>query len=247
VTDTHLKPLQSPAVSDSASPTVTVVVPTLDEELRIESCLASIGCAPGLDVVVSDGRSRDRTLEIVADRPDVRVVEGSAGRGGQLNRGAAASRSDILVFLHADCRLPKRWYGAVIAALADDAVALTCFRLHSESTAIAGPVRRAWLRLLDIRSFVPMLPYGDQAFALSRSTFDRIGGFPDIPLMEDVALARSARRLGTIRRLPLEVHASARRVERHPYRNRLMTGTFPILYRLGVSPWRLAAWYRDIR
>jgi len=238
--------IQSAVVPD---PLISVVIPTLDEESSLGACLDSIGSCADVEIVVSDGGSRDRTLEIAASRPHVRVVTGAPGRGGQLGRGAAAAVGDVLLFLHADCRLPADWRQAVHDALADPGVALACFRLHTGPTdrAATGRVRRLWLRLLDLRSYVGALPYGDQGMAVRRSTYDEIGGFRPIPLMEDVQFARDARAAGRVEVLPLEVRTTARRVERHPVRNRLMTATFPWLFRAGVSPERLASWYRHVR
>jgi rSAM/selenodomain-associated transferase 2 len=226
---------------------LSVVIPTLNEEVALPGCLESIGVHSGVEIVVSDGGSTDRTVAVARTVPQLVVVEGSPGRGQQLRRGAAAASGSILVFLHADCRLPAGWLEAVHAALADPAVALACFRLATEPVNPVGSVRRAWLRLLDLRSRGPFLPYGDQAFALRREVYARSGGFDPIPLMEDVALARRCRRLGRIGRVPLSVRASARRFELQPVRTRLMTLCFPWLYRLGVPPRRLAQWYGELR
>jgi hypothetical protein len=173
------------------------------------------------------------------------VVCGPPGRGPQLNRGAAATDSPLLLFLHADCRLPVGWSTAVRSSLADADTALVCFRLHTEPLDGdgCGGWRAAWLRLLDLRSFGLGLPYGDQGFALRRETFDAVGGFPEIPLMEDLVMARECRRQGRIHRLDLAIRTTARRFEAEPLRARLKTATFPLLFRLGVSPWRLARWY----
>ena len=135
----------------------------------------------------------------------------------------------------------------VETALADPTISLACFRLHTEATATAGTVIRAWFRLLDLRSEGFGLPYGDQGFALLRRTFDEIGGYPDIPLMEDVELARRCRRRGRIRRLPGRLRTTARRVERRPIRARVMFATFPLLFRVGLSPDTLARWYGTVR
>ena len=224
-----------------------VVVPALDEAERIETCLRSIG-GEAAEVVVVDGGSGDGTVERAKVVPGVRVLSSPRGRGVQLDRGARATSAPRLLFLHADCRLPAGWSEAAGAALADPGVALACFRLHTEpSDPEAGPLARAWLRLLDLRSFGFGLPYGDQAFAVRREVFDAVGGFPPIPLMEDVAFARACRRLGRIARLPLEVRTTGRRFERRPLRARLCTATFPLLFQLGVSPWTLARWYREVR
>ncbi len=226
---------------------IAVVIPALDEAARIGACLESVGTGAD-EIVVVDGGSRDGTARVAAGYPGVRVLTGARGRGPQLDLGARATSAPLLLFLHADCRLPRGWAPAVREALAEPGVALACFRLHTEpSRPGAGRLRRAWLRLLDLRSRGFGLPYGDQAYAVRREVYRRIGGFPAIPLMEDVAFARAARRVGRIRRIPLEVRTTARRFERHPVRARLATATFPILFRLGVSPWTLARWYREVR
>ena len=224
-----------------------VVIPALDEEQRIEDCLRSVGSAAEETVVV-DGGSRDGTVEKAERFEGVRVLSGARGRGGQLDRGARATSASRLLFLHADCRLPEGWQEAAGRALDDPMVSLTYFRLHTEpSDPGAGRLTRAWLRLIDIRSFGWGLPYGDQAYAVRRETYEAAGGFPPIPLMEDVAFARACRRLGRIQGLPRKVRTTGRRFERRPVINRLCTATFPWLFRLGVSPSTLARWYKDIR
>ena len=124
-----------------------------------------------------------------------------------------------------------------------------CFRLRTVSSLSSPPtwLRRATLRLFDLRSYGLGLPYGDQGFAVRRGLFARVGGFPDIPLMEDLAFARACRRHGSVRRLPLEVRTTARRFERRPLATALMLTVFPTLYRLGISPDRLAQWYGVVR
>lgn len=227
---------------------LTVVVPTLDEEGCIEGCLDSIGTQAGVDIVISDGGSGDETLVRARARGAI-VVEGPAGRGAQLNRGAAATDSDLLLFVHADCRLPGGWRDRLESALADRRTALACFILRTEPTdpeteTLAG---RLWLRTLDLRARGGRLPYGDQAFGVRRELFERVGRFPDIPLMEDLVFARSCRRVGKIRRLRPAVRTTARRTERYPVRARLMMLAFPTLFSLGVSPETLARWYGNAR
>lgn len=182
-------------------------------------------------------------------RPDAVVVCGKPGRGGQLNRGVAAAAADRLLFLHADCVLPDGWFDAVMDALDDAAVPMVTFRLHTEPVGGGRPRawRRFWLSLFDLRSRGWGLPYGDQGFAFRRQVFDDLGGFPEIPLMEDFALARASRRRGRIRILPLRVRTTARRFEDRPIRSRLILATFPTLFKLGVPPETLARWYGVVR
>ena len=229
---------------------VAVVVPALDEEAPIAACLASIGGGDDVEVVVSDGGSSDRTLAVVrAGFPAARIVCGPRGRGEQQNRGAAATSAPVLLFLHADCRLPDGWRAAVTAAMGVSGTAIGCFRLHTAPPegGPAGAAARRWWRLLDLRGAGWGLPYGDQALFLRRDTFAAVGGFPPIPLMEDVELVRRCLRRGALARVPLAVTTTARRFARHPVRARLCTATFPWLYRLGVSPARLARWYGSVR
>ncbi len=228
------------------SPRIAVVIPTLDEESTLAACLEAIGRRTGVEVVVSDGGSSDRTVAIAVAH-GCTVVEGPSGRGQQLDRGARATRAPLLLFVHADCRLPGGWLEAVEQALARPGAALVCFRLHTEPAGPAGGWRRWWLRLADLRSFGLGLPYGDQAFGVRRELYRAVGGFPPIPLMEDLAFARSCARRGRIVRLSAAVRTRARRVERHPVRTRLMTAAFPWLYRLGVPAERLARWYGKVR
>ena len=226
---------------------VTVVIPTLNEQAALPGCLSSVGVSPQVEVVVSDGGSVDRTVSIARSAPDAVVVEGPPGRGQQLRRGASTASGNALLFLHADCRLPVGWLDAVGGALQDPETTLACFRLSTRPANGAGRIHRAWLSLLDLRSYGLGLPYGDQAFALRREVYEEVGGFPDIPLMEDLALARECRRRGRIRHLPLAVRTSGRRFEQRPVRTRLMTIGFPWLFRLGVAPQTLARWYGEVR
>jgi rSAM/selenodomain-associated transferase 2 len=227
---------------------LAVVIPTLNEELSIGGCLESVGMHEGVEVIVADGGSRDRTLDF-ARSAGARVVTGARGRGPQLNLGAASAAAHRLLFLHADCRLPEDWLPAVSRGLDDENISLACFRLRTLASVTSRPstLRRWWLRVFDLRSHGAWLPYGDQGFAVRRTVFESAGRFPEIPLMEDVAFARACRRLGRVVRLPLEIRTTARRVERRPLKTTVMLATFPTLYRIGVAPQTLARWYGDSR
>lgn len=227
---------------------LAVVIPTLDEELAIGDCLASIGTHDGVEIVVVDGESGDRTRER-ARETGARVITGARGRGTQLNLGASSTDAHWLLFLHADCRLPEGWLPAVKRALDDETVSLACFRLNTVSSKAAVPSApyRLFLRVFDLRSRGFGLPYGDQGFAVRRAVFDTVGRFPEIPLMEDVAFARACGRLGRLRRLPLAVTTNARRFEGRPLRTALMLAFFPTLFRFGVGPQTLARWYGHAR
>ena len=226
---------------------LSVVVPVLDEARRIGEHLAALRGVAGIDeIVVVDGGSRDDTVAIARRVPGVRVLTASRGRGVQLNAGARAARGDVLLFLHADAALPPDAALLVGRALGEPGVVAGAFRLHT--VAESGP---RWLgpllRLADLRSRVTRLPYGDQAMFVRRDAFERVGGFPDQPLMEDVELARRLWRVGRIRTVPGAVRVSGRRFVANPVRAVLAMRVFPLLYRLGVSPARLARLYGDPR
>lgn len=227
---------------------LTVVIPTLDEELSIGSCLESVAIHKDVEVIVSDGGSSDRTREHARSR-GARVVTGALGRGPQLNLGAASTSSEKILFLHADCRLPEGWMPALSRVLDDRRVSLACFRLRTLPSGRSEPstLHRLWLRVFDLRSRGFGLPYGDQGFAVRRPVFENAGRFPEIPLMEDVAFARSCRKLGRVQRLPDEIQTTARRVERAPFKTTLLLATLPTLFRVGVDPRTLARWYGNVR
>ena len=226
---------------------LSVIVPVLDEAGRIGQQLAELRAIPGIgEVVVVDGGSRDGTPDIARAAPGVRVIAAPRGRGTQLNAGARAARGDVLLFLHVDTSLPVDTAAWIVRALADRGVVAGAFRIRT--VADTGP---RWvaplLRLADLRSRVTHLPYGDQAVFVRRDVFERVGGFPDQPLMEDVELARRLRRAGRIVTVAGVVQVSGRRFVANPVRAVLAMRLFPLLYRLGVSPARLARLYGDPR
>jgi rSAM/selenodomain-associated transferase 2 len=227
---------------------LAVIIPALNEERRIEACLESVGDDRMLEIVVVDGGSTDETRQKAAGG-GARVVESERGRGRQLNRGAEVTTAPRMIFVHADCLLPRNWYEPLRDALDDERTSLACYRLRT------SPMRdrrrtvlsTTALRVFDLRSRGARLPYGDQGFAVRREVFETVGGFPNQELMEDIAFARACRAHGRIRRLPLEMRTTARRLEKRPVKTLLAYSTFPILYRLGVPPAKLASWYGDPR
>jgi rSAM/selenodomain-associated transferase 2 len=198
------------------------------------------------EVIVVDGGSSDRTVDIARSFPAVRVVSAPRGRGTQMNAGAALASRDVLLFLHADVALPPDAAAWVAHALADPAVVGGAFR-----TRTVADGRRSWvcgfLWLADVRSRVARLPYGDQAMFVRREAFVRAGGFPEETLMEDIELARRLRRLGRLETVPAVVRVSGRRFVDAPLRAAALMRILPLLHRLGVSPHVLARFYGDPR
>lgn len=219
----------------------------LDEAGRIAAQLAHVTALAGVDeVVVVDGGSRDDTVAQAGGVAGVRVLSAPRGRGRQLQAGVEATTAEILVFLHADVTLPADAAAHVRRALVDPAVAGGAFRTRTVND---GP--RSWidpfLPLADLRSRVTRFPYGDQAMFARRRALDAIGGVPPQRLMEDVELARRLRRVGRLVTVPAVVTVSGRRFVQRPGRAILAMRLFPMLYRLGVSPSRLARWYGAAR
>jgi rSAM/selenodomain-associated transferase 2 len=227
--------------------TLSVVIPVLDEVARIGRRLDELRALPGVDeVLVVDGGSQDGTTAVVRSAPGVRLLVAPRGRGAQLNVGARAAMGAVLLFLHADVTLPPDAPVRITTALADPAVVGGAFRTRTVADGGVnwlGPL----LRLADLRSRWTRLPYGDQAVFVRREAFAAVGGFPEQPIMEDVELARRLRRVGRLVTVPASVSVSGRRFLHDPLRAALSMRLLPILYRLGVSPARLARLYGNPR
>jgi rSAM/selenodomain-associated transferase 2 len=222
------------------TPLLSVVIPTLDEEEALAATIRSVrATAPGSEIVVADGGSRDATLDVARSVPGVRTMEAPRGRGPQMNAGAAVAIGEVLLFLHADTHLPPDAGALVASALADPRVVGGSFFLGFDSS---HPI--LWLSSLASRLNVAWATYGDQAFFFRRAVFERLGGFAPVPLFEDVELQARARRLGRCVKIQRPVTTSARRflrvgVVRQQLRNALLLAA----YHLGVPPVRLAEWY----
>jgi len=220
---------------------LSVVIPTLNADAALPACLAALieGLEAGLirELVISDGGSGDATLAI-ADAAGAVIVQGAPSRGGQLRRGAKVAAGEWLLFLHADTVLPAGWSGAVSDHMARGGAAY--FRLGFDAGGGMAWFVAGWANL---RSRLFRLPYGDQGLLISCTEYDAVGGYPDIALMEDVAMARALR--GRLTALPLRVRTSAARYRRDGWLRR--GGRNLILlcrYFLGADPARLAARYR---
>lgn len=218
---------------------VSVVVPTLDEADRIGALIEILRQSGFEEVIISDGVSDDRTREIARAAGGI-VVEGPRGRGSQLQRGANAATGDILFFLHADSTPPAGARALIEQALALPGASAGCFRLVFDSL---HPLL-SWYGAMS-RINHDLFTYGDQGFFIRRPLFDRIGGYTNAPLFEDVDIVRRARRAGQFIKLGEPMTTSARRFLRSGFvRRQLANAGLVALYRLGVAPQRLARWYR---
>jgi rSAM/selenodomain-associated transferase 2 len=225
-------------------PEISVIIPVLGEESVIGERIRRIraveaGAAP--EIVVVDGDPGGSTLKAVAE-PDVLGVASPRGRALQMNRGAEGASGEILLFLHADTDLPGGAFSLIRQALADESAAAGAFDLSIRSP---RPAFRIIERVASRRSRITRIPYGDQAIFLRRSYFGEIGGYREIPLMEDVDLMRRIRRRGDrIVFLDARVSTSARRWEREGIlRCTLRNWTLVSLFLLGMPAERLGRFY----
>lgn len=220
---------------------LSVIIPTLNAADSLAASLESLPPGFAHEVIVSDGGSSDGTVA-VARGLGARVVEGNAGRGGQLARGAAAARGNWLFFVHGDSLVTAEAVDQLARHMArGDATyraAVPTFRLDAEGAAAR------WLEfMVRWRCRLFALPYGDQGLLISRKLYERVGGFQEMPLMEDVDMVR---RLGRRRLCFLEgaVVTSARRYARDGYLRRMLRNSgCLVLYFLGLPPARIARIY----
>ncbi|MEM7732241.1 MAG: TIGR04283 family arsenosugar biosynthesis glycosyltransferase [Pseudomonadota bacterium] len=219
---------------------LSFVIPTLNAQAGLERSLPPLGegLTSGLirDLVISDGGSTDGTVQI-AEAAGARLVTGSASRGGQLRRGAEAATGEWLFFLHADTVLPPGWTDGVYAHLGSGQPAWCPMQFDH----VSMPARfvAGWANL---RARVCSLPYGDQGLLISRDEYDRVGGFRDQPLMEDVAMSRTLGR--RLMPMPVTVTTSADRYLREGWLRRGARNLSLLMrYLTGADPDRLAGKY----
>ncbi len=222
---------------------VAIVVPALDEEEALAKNLPA-ALAAADEVIVSDGGSQDGTLA-VARRLGARTVSGPPGRGGQLNRGAAAAAAaDLLVFLHADTVLPEGGVELARAAVRAGAPG-GGFLLRFDDD---RPRFRFGAGFINRRTRWTRLPLGDQAQFATAQAFRRLGGFRDWPILEDLDFARRLKRLGRVAVVERPATTAARRfVERGALATVATNWLIWGLYFAGVPPHRLMRLYRHVR
>ncbi len=219
---------------------ISIIIPTLNEAKTITDAIASTQHGTNVEVIVVDGGSHDSTVEL-AQSMCVKVLSASSGRACQMNAGASSATGNILLFLHADTRLPAQFDTLVRTTLTQADVIAGAFALRIDAS---------WsLRLIEFgvnwRSRFFQMPYGDQAIFLYSTVFEQMGSFPNLPMMEDFELIRRLRRLGRIAIIPSPVFTSGRRWQQLGVcQTTLMNWVAIISYLLGVSPAKIKHWYR---
>ena len=221
---------------------LAIVIPALDEAANLARLLPDlVRDCPGAEILVVDGGSHDETAAVVARARDPRLLTSARGRALQMNHGARATAGDALLFLHADTRLPAGAAGAIERALAEPGVVAGRFDVRFDNE---GALFRVIAWFMNARSRASGICTGDQAIFVRRADFDAIGGYPEIPLMEDIELSRRLKRRGRVRALRLRVTTSARKWEREgPLRTIALMWALRFLHFCGVAPGRLHRWY----
>ena len=225
---------------------ISIIIPTLNEGETIAAALKRLGersSAESLEIIVSDGGSVDGTTEAAQNLADRVLLGRGPGRARQMHEGALAAAGELLLFLHADTRLPENWRQALEKAWCDHLRPVaTAFSLSFDNDAW---FYRLIARMASWRSRVTGVPLGDQAIAVLREDYFRVGGFPAVPLMEEYFLIAKLRRLGPVQVLSEAATTSSRRYEKNgrvfqALRNVCIT----VLFYLGVPPRALASIYR---
>lgn len=226
--------------ASTMTPLVTVISPVLGDAEALRHLLQQLPTTLGLEVVVVDGGEDPQVEAVVAADGRARLRHSAAGRASQMNVGATEAAGEWLMFLHADSTLPKGW----LAAIADlgDAPAGGWFRFALQDPAWQARVIE-WLVAKRVRYL--RLPYGDQGLFVRRQIFETLGGYREMPLMEDVEFVRRLVGAGPTVELPFALGTSARRWRRDGWWRRSMKNLIILtLYFVGVSPTRLARWYQ---
>jgi glycosyltransferase involved in cell wall biosynthesis len=196
---------------------ISIIIPALNESATIWRTLSRLKGADNLEVIVVDGGSRDNTAEL-AGLYGAKVIQTAPCKAIQMNTGALAARGSILVFLHADTLLPANFNVQIVSALNQKGVIAGAFRLTIEST---------------------------RALFMRKAVFEEIGGFPEMPIMEDFILVRRLKRRGKIVIVPASVKTSPRRwLHLGIFKTWLINQLIVMAFYLGIAPERLSRWYR---
>jgi rSAM/selenodomain-associated transferase 2 len=228
------------------TPHFSVIIPVLNESEGINEVISSLRALEpddGMELIVVDGDPSGSTINGVTSSC-VRKVISDRGRARQMNRGAEVAEGEILVFLHADTRLPEAAFPLINQALSDRSLVAGAFDLGFETYKRIFKITEKYVQL---RTRLTKVPFGDQAIFIRRRYFEKIGGYRDIPIMEDVDLMKRIKRNGNrIAVIPEKVLTSPRRYETEGIvRCTLRNWVLQILFSLGVQPERLEKWYKS--
>lgn len=220
---------------------ISAIIPVVNEEARIENAIEKAWLAGADEVIVVDGQSQDKTAAL-AKNSNCSLFQSTPGRAKQLNHGVRQANGDVVLFLHADTWLESGACDQIRLSLKDPRILAGAFEqsIQSQRRMIKwiekGNARRVrWFNLA----------YGDQGMFVRKRIFEAEGGFPEVPLMEDYILSQRLRKRASLALLPGPLYVDARRWEQHgALRQTLRNWFITVAFRLGVSPARLAGFYR---
>ncbi|MCH7989936.1 MAG: TIGR04283 family arsenosugar biosynthesis glycosyltransferase [Planctomycetes bacterium] len=224
-------------------PRISIIIPTLNEADRIAEVIEQTRKLGDCEIIVVDGNSSDETLK-AAESADI-LLTAPQGRATQQNAAAKAASGDVLLFLHADCRLEPGSLEAVSKSLQDERIVGGCFR----QTIDAAGLR---YRLVEsgnaLRVKLCKWAYGDQGIFVRREVFEQLGGFPELRLMEDLFFMKTLKKAGRFVLLDARIHVSPRRWQhKGVLRQTLKNWILITLAHTGISPNRLAKFYPHVR
>ncbi|MEH2149992.1 TIGR04283 family arsenosugar biosynthesis glycosyltransferase [Nostoc sp.] len=228
-------------MSDIDAAKISIIIPAINEARNIKKAIATTQANLNIEVIVVDGGSSDDTVAI-AQSLNVKVISSSPSRAVQMNAGAVAASGEILLFLHADTRLPTGFDEMIRTALQEPGIVAGAFKLRIDASLFS----LRWVEWgVNVRSHFYQMPYGDQAIFLTKEVFQQIGGFPELPIMEDFELIRRLKPIGRIVIISTSVLTSARRwLQKGVLKTTLLNQIVIIAYLLGVSPEQIRRWYR---
>jgi hypothetical protein len=232
--------LQNKNTSAVSPSRISIIIPAINEANTIRKTIESIGFGDKKEVILVDGGSHDDTVRI-AKSLGAKVITSAPPRARQMNQGADHATGDVLVFLHADTRLPEQFEDIIFNTFNHAKMVAGAFELRIDSTM---PGLGLIERFANWRSRYLKLPYGDQAIFVSSKLFHELGGFLDIPIMEDFELIRRLQKKGNIIILPVPVFTSSRRWQNFGILKTTLINQLVIAaYVLGIAPEKIVRWY----
>lgn len=224
---------------------ISIIIPVLNEAQIIQSTLQRLKGNPQVEIIVVDGGSQDDTVNLARQLGIKVIVLSGQGRGMQMNAGAAIAQGEILLFLHSDTQLPPNFVELTLETLKIPRVIAGAFELKIDGQ---DPSLRWIERLVKLRSRLLSLPYGDQAIFLTKQVFEEVGGFSNLPIMEDFELVQCLKRRGKIGIATAAVVTSPRRWQKlGVWQTTLINQLIILGYYLGISPTKLSNFYRQKR